>query len=227
MQRALAAAIRGYRRWLSGRGPLARVRCSFHASESCSAFGLRAATSAPSTWQAVGRIRRRLRRCRDVSLYALPGEHGRHVLGWGADHDRDLDELRAELARDDESPAARALILTARELVARWRSDPRELAALHPHRHGLPPSAVALRAPPPPRRVRVAPLAVILALLVALALVAPWAAVAALVLTAGLAWRSRRARLSLRRRLRAQRDAASLRGALPILDATSARSVLP
>lgn len=225
MRRALAAAIRGYRRWLSGRGPLARVRCSFHASESCSAFGLRAATTAGSTWQAVGRIRRRLRRCRDASVYALPGEHGRHVLGWGADHDRDLDELCAELARDGESPAARALILAARELVARWRSDPLELAALRPLRHDLPPAAVALRAPPPPRRVRVAPLAVILTLLLALALVAPWVAVAALLLITGLAWRSRRARLSLRRRLRAQRDAASLRGALPILDAPSARAI--
>ena len=222
MRRALAAAIRGYRRWLSGRGPLARVRCSFHASESCSAFGLRAATTAPSTWQAVARIRRRLRRCRDVSVYALPGEHGRHVLGWGADHDRDLDELCAELARDGESPAAQALVLAARGLVARWRSDPLELAALRPLRHDLPPSAVSLRAPPPPRRVRIAPLAVILALIVAVAFVAPCAAVAALLLTTGLARRSRRARLSLRRRLRAQRDAASLRGALPILDAPSA-----
>ena len=219
MRRALVVAIRGYRRWLSGRGPLARVRCTFHHSESCSAFGLRAATTAPTAWEAAGRIRRRLRRCRDASVYVLPGDDGRLVLGWGADHDRALDELGAELVRDDELPAASAHILAARELVARWRSDPAELAALQQRRRDLPIASVTLRMPPPRRRRhRFARMALVLALMVALALIAPRVALVGAGLVAILGWRSRRAPCALRRRLRAQRQAASLRGVLPILE---------
>lgn len=219
MRRALVALIRTYRRWLSGRGPLARVRCSFAGDESCSAFGLRAATTAPSAWHAVGQIRRRLARCRNVSVYALPVDARSRVLGWGADHDRALDELCAELARDRELPAAQARVLAARALVARWRSDAAELRDVDERRRALPALQVELRGEPPRPRLRVARLAMLGVLVAALAATAPIAAGAVGTVVALTTWRSGRARRALRRRLRAQRQAASLRGALPVLGA--------
>ncbi|MCW5807069.1 MAG: membrane protein insertion efficiency factor YidD, partial [Deltaproteobacteria bacterium] len=87
MRRALAAAIRAYRRWLSGRGPLRGVSCTFARCESCSAYGLRVAREAPTAAHAIRLIRRRLRRCRDASVYALAAPGGGAALAWGADHE--------------------------------------------------------------------------------------------------------------------------------------------
>ncbi len=213
-QRVLAAAIGGYRRWLSGRGPLRRVRCTFHAGESCSSFGLRAAREAPSAPAAWGRIRRRLRRCRDASLFALTAADGSRALGWGADHERPLDELCAELAADGEAAAACATVLAARELVARWRGDVVEVVELAPRRRGLPPAQVALRHPPPPRRVaRALTWRVALASIVvpAAALVSPGPAIALAAAAAFMLIGSARGHLARWSRLRHQAGAAALR----------------
>lgn len=102
MRRALVAAIIGYRRHLSGRGPLRAVRCTFAHGESCSAYGLRAAREAPTVGRALGRIRRRLRRCRDASVYVTAD--GARSLAWNAELERPLDELIAELETDEERP---------------------------------------------------------------------------------------------------------------------------
>ena len=116
----LLAAIRLYRRRLSGRGPFAKIRCTFEALESCSAYGERVAAVSPSLVVALLRIRRRLRRCRHLSLYRLDG--GR--LGWGRDFDaalvseesaRQLDEA---LAQDVEGEAVREAMRCAANLVA-------------------------------------------------------------------------------------------------------------
>jgi putative component of membrane protein insertase Oxa1/YidC/SpoIIIJ protein YidD len=142
--RVLSLAIRAYRRWLSGRGPLRRVRCTFDDSESCSAFGLRAACEAPTTRVALARIRRRLRRCGDASLFALDAR----VLGWGAGHDRPLDELHAELVADGETDATRAQVLSAREVASRWRGDIGDVLAVRARRADLPAVRPRLRRPP-------------------------------------------------------------------------------
>lgn len=218
----LIGTLRGYRRWLSGRGPLRRVRCSF-ADETCGAFGLRTAREAPSTWTAVARIRRRLRRCRDASVYALPGG----ALGWGRDHDRPVSALTAELVADGEAPATRARVLAARELVARWRGDVDDLVAVRAARVGLPPATVTLRAAPRPPRggpgvgtARVASFVAVAVLtaLAALTTAASPGLVVALALGAALmvvaAARRRRAH---RHRLVGQARAATLRGAVPTL----------
>ncbi|MBE7452520.1 MAG: membrane protein insertion efficiency factor YidD [Kofleriaceae bacterium] len=155
-RRVVVAAIAGYRRWLSGRGPLARVRCTFHHGQSCSAFGLRAVDEAPGTWAALGRIRRRLRRCGATSIHALTDPAGRRALGWGPDHDRPLGELCAELTADGEQPADVAAVLAARVVVARWRGDATEVVALARLRRGPPRAQVLVRQPPSPRRTAVA-----------------------------------------------------------------------
>lgn len=72
-QRPLAALIRLYRRRLSGRGPLHRVRCTFERTESCSAYGLRATTTvARSAPEAIRLIRARIRACGHSALYRIP-----------------------------------------------------------------------------------------------------------------------------------------------------------
>lgn len=214
-RRVVAAAIAGYRRWLSGRGPLARVRCTFHHGQSCSAFGLRAVDEAPGTWAALGRIRRRLRRCGASSIHALTDPEGRRALGWGPDHDRPLGELCAELTADGEHPADVAAVLAAREVVARWRGDVTEVAALARLRRGLPRAQVLVRPPPSPRgtAVALAGRAALAALVIAgAAALAPTivavavAAVATLGLTA-----TARARIDRHARLAAQARAALLR----------------
>lgn len=103
-----------YRRLLSGRIP--GVRCSFTESESCSAFGLRA-TEGPD---ALGRIRRRLGRCRDACLLT-----DGHALSWTALHDRDPAEIEAELRADGETEAAIQQVLETRRAVAIWRREQR------------------------------------------------------------------------------------------------------
>lgn len=140
-QHFLVLWIRLYRRCLSGRGALRRVRCTFHHSESCSTFGLRVARTSPSAWVALGRIRRRLRRCRDASIYAT----GPGALAWGADHDRPLDELLATLTADTEAPASRAVVLAARLAISRFRGDLLDVLAVTPHRALLPPAQLVLR----------------------------------------------------------------------------------
>ena len=209
---ALALAIRGYRRWLSGRGPLRRVRCTFHHNESCSAFGLRSAHEAPSLRSALGRIRRRLRRCRDASLFALDGAGGR-ALGWGAAHERALPELVAELTADREQAAAQATVLGARLTVARWRGDLLDAVAVTDALRELPRVPLVLRRPPSARalaallawRLWPLPLAALLAVVSV-----PLALTLGALITArvGLAlW----AHLGRAARLRAQAQAAALR----------------
>ncbi|MCL4227567.1 MAG: membrane protein insertion efficiency factor YidD [Myxococcales bacterium] len=214
-RRVVVAAIAGYRRWLSGRGPLARVRCTFHHGQSCSAFGLRAVDEAPGTWAALGRIRRRLRRCGATSIHALTDPAGRRALGWGPDHDRPLGELCAELTADGEQPADVAAVLAAREVVARWRGDATEVVALARLRRGLPRAQVLVRPPPSPRgtavalagRAALAGLAIAGAAALAPTIVAvAVAAVATLGLTA-----TARARIARHARLAAQARAALLR----------------
>lgn len=104
--------ILAYRRFLSGRLP--GVRCSFADDESCSAYGLRA-TEGPG---ALGKIRRRLARCRDACLLT-----DGHALSWSALHERDPAEIEAELRADGEGEAAIARVLETRRAVAIWRRE--------------------------------------------------------------------------------------------------------
>jgi hypothetical protein len=151
-QRALVLAVRGYRRWVSGRGPLRRVRCTFDhggGGESCSVFGLRAAVESPNARVAWGRIRRRIHRCGGVALFALDAPDGARALGWGDDHDRPLAELHAELVADGELAPALAQVLSARETCARWRGDLGDAVAARSLRGALAPVRPQLRAMPP------------------------------------------------------------------------------
>lgn len=123
--RVLAWLILAYRRWLSGRGPLRSVRCSFAGEESCSAFGLRATAEAPTARAALGRIARRLGRCRDACLLG-----DGHALSWAALHDRPVAEIVGELERDGERGPAIARMLSTRRAVAVWRAEPEVARAL-------------------------------------------------------------------------------------------------
>lgn len=125
-RRALAWAIRGYRRHLSGRGPLRNVTCSFHAAESCSAYGLRATEElAGSTREALALIGRRLRTCGDVALVRFPDtlDRPRGALAWGPLHDRPIAEVAATLDRGGERADSCAFVMASRAAVARWRGD--------------------------------------------------------------------------------------------------------
>src|SRR5262249_23394768 len=81
----------------------------FEGLESCSAYAERVIRESPSAWVALGRIRRRLRRCRHLSLYRL----AEGKLGWGRDYDvvlkgsgkRGLDDA---LRQDGECEPVRA-----------------------------------------------------------------------------------------------------------------------
>jgi putative component of membrane protein insertase Oxa1/YidC/SpoIIIJ protein YidD len=119
----LLAVIRFYRRHLSGRGPLRRVRCTFAGLESCSAYGERIVQETPSAWMAMRRILRRLRRCRHLSLYHL--KDGK--FGWGCDYDVALGGVCVEeaarrmdsaLAADGEGTRVRTSVVRATLLVA-------------------------------------------------------------------------------------------------------------
>jgi hypothetical protein len=99
------------------------VRCTFSGLESCSAFAERVVAETPSTLLAVRRILRRLARCRDLSLYRLPG--GR--LGWGRGYDAVLTAalpqqaaygLNSRLAEDGEGVAVCAAVRRAAALVS-------------------------------------------------------------------------------------------------------------
>ena len=126
--RVLAWLIVAYRRWLSGRGPLRAVRCSFAGGESCSAYGLRATAEAATVREALGRIARRLGRCRDACLLG----DGK-TLSWAALHDRPAGRIADEMRRDGERAPAIARMLGTRRLVAIWRGEraaARELARI-------------------------------------------------------------------------------------------------
>ena len=122
MRALLRLGIRGYRRFLSGRGPLSRVTCTFARSESCSAYGLRVATEASGTLEALRLIRQRLSRCGRASLYKSRddlafGELYDDVspgLDLDLDLDRgrgpDLDRFYAALVAARESPESVALV---------------------------------------------------------------------------------------------------------------------
>jgi putative component of membrane protein insertase Oxa1/YidC/SpoIIIJ protein YidD len=121
IRRILLAGVRFYRRRLSGRGPLAHVRCTFAEFESCAAYAERILGESPSMLRAVARIRRRLARCRHLSLYRL--REGR--LGWGSGYDRVLThvsggvrQLDAALAEDGEGTLVRAAVGRAIARVA-------------------------------------------------------------------------------------------------------------
>ena len=118
-RRVAALAIRGYRRYVSGRGPLRRVACTFAATESCSAYGLRAveelATSLP---HALRLVRARIRACRCVSVYRFA-----EGFGWERDHELAPAVLASQLAARGEQPATIAQVLAARTLIARWRGE--------------------------------------------------------------------------------------------------------
>ena len=209
-RRALLAAIDGYRRWLSGRGPLRRVRCTFHHGETCSAYGRRIAAEAEGLGPALGRIRRRLHRCADAALYALPED----VLGWGPAYDRPLASWQGELERDRELPATRAALMGARTAVARWRGDRRELHALATLAPAAGPRLIVRRTDTT-AGVRVAalarPLAIAAVVVILAALVLPLAITLAVAAVAAWPIAGRAGRLrGRRRRLRWQATAAAI-----------------
>ena len=228
-RRALAVAIAGYSRWLSGRGPLRRVRCTFHHGESCSAYGRRIAAEAGGLWPALAAIRRRLHRCADASLYLLPDD----ALGWGPAYDRPLAPWLAELDRDRELPTTRDALLRARAAVARWRGDRRELTALA----ALPapasgPRLIVRRAPlghaGHALRPLVRPTLIALALIALTAMVAPFAVTVALAAALAVALAGRAGRLRGRaRRWRWQATAAAISRAGPTPARAGAASPAP
>ena len=123
-------AIRAYRRWLSGRGPLRGVCCTFASTESCSAYGLRAAQSARSLPEAVRRVRARVRACRGSSIYRFA--QGR---GWERDHEHAPAALAQQLVARGERPDTVAQVIAARMTIARWRGERdvyRPVRAPHP-----------------------------------------------------------------------------------------------
>jgi putative component of membrane protein insertase Oxa1/YidC/SpoIIIJ protein YidD len=119
-QGLLVALIQGYRRFLSGRGPLRSITCTFASSESCSAYALRvAAHVARNGPEAVRLIRARLHRCRQASLY-------RFVDGWGWGELYDAWREGAylpHLTAAAENPATIGSVLWSAALVARHRGD--------------------------------------------------------------------------------------------------------
>jgi putative component of membrane protein insertase Oxa1/YidC/SpoIIIJ protein YidD len=127
-RRPLAFAIRAYRRFVSGKGPMRRVCCTFATTESCSAYGLRVtedlATSLP---HAFGLVRARIRACRTMSIYRF-----REGLGWERDHERAPAELVALLEARGERADTIAQVMAARTAVAKWRGERAELAAARP-----------------------------------------------------------------------------------------------
>ncbi|HEY5928008.1 MAG TPA: hypothetical protein VIV11_40255 [Kofleriaceae bacterium] len=132
IRRILAWFIVVYRRWLSGRGPLRNVQCSFAREESCSAYGLRIMNAASSVRLAIGRIARRLRRCGEACVV----RDGR-TLRWAAIHDRPPRELIDEMRRDDELDLPIARMLVTRRAVALHQGDSNavlECAAALPER---------------------------------------------------------------------------------------------
>ena len=120
MRRRLRDGIVVYRRHVSGRGPLRAVRCSFGATESCSTYGLRVATTPGRTLRdSIAKIRARLRRCHDCSVYVARDG----ALRWGADFD-DLERVDDRAQRAEELPRTRGALLRAAIALARRRGRP-------------------------------------------------------------------------------------------------------
>lgn len=139
----LLGAIRAYRRWLSGRGPLRRVVCTFCASESCSAYGLRVVGEVGGLSEALRLIRGRLRRCREASAYRFADG-----WGWGECYDAaDGAALEGELEAARELPQTAANVLLTAALVARHRGDEELVAdcAARARRLGAGPKYVTVR----------------------------------------------------------------------------------
>ena len=143
MTRLLLSLILLYRRFLSGRGPLRRVRCTCHHAETCSAYALRIA-STHSFVHSLRLIRRRLRRCRTSSIYDCSTGPTR-ILAWGTDHDTPLPLLLSDLTLASETPASISIILASRDLISRHRSDLPDVLALRSARAGLPHARIVLR----------------------------------------------------------------------------------
>lgn len=115
-QRLLLAALRGYRRWVSGRGPLRGLRCTFEQTESCGAYGLRVAEQAPGARAALRLIRGRLRRCGSSRL------HFDRDLLWGEAYDARCPEELIDWAADQaELPQTQAMLARAARVVERER----------------------------------------------------------------------------------------------------------
>ena len=144
--RVLAWLIVVYRRYLSGRGPLSRTRCSFASEESCSAFGLRVAQTASSLRGALSRIGRRLRRCREACL-VTDGVR----LRWAAVHDQPPAQLVAMMRADGEGDGALARMLQTRRAVAFCKGD---RVAFRACAAALPGKARVVVEPSPARRIR-------------------------------------------------------------------------
>lgn len=147
LRKLLIAAIRFYRRRLAGRGLLRAVRCTFEQCESCSAYGERMIREAPSALVALARIRRRLRRCRQLSLYRLP-DGG---LGWGDAYDGLLDDralalqrIDSMLAEDGEGAAVRDAVHRAGAEVLVHAGRARGLPVDHTSTHLLARDAAAV-----------------------------------------------------------------------------------
>ena len=131
----LLGGIDGYRRWLSGRGPFARVRCTFEATESCSAYGRRIAselTQSGDTVRALGLIRARLGRCGAAAVFRVDGNLGDlgdlAGLVWGPVYDESPEAIDTALAQARELPQTRLAILRARAAIADACAAPTELA---------------------------------------------------------------------------------------------------
>ncbi|MBA3453688.1 MAG: membrane protein insertion efficiency factor YidD [Deltaproteobacteria bacterium] len=174
--RLIAWLIAFYRHWLSGRGPLRDVRCSFAPHESCSAFGMRMTHDAPSARAAIGRIARRIRRCRDACLIT-----DGHALSWSELHDRTPAEIVEQMRMDGEGAPAIEQMLHVRRDVAVWRADVDSLHAcdemLASARATGPTTAPRLCAEPAIRsrtHRRLAVLGVIAAVAIAAVFVLPW-----------------------------------------------------
>jgi putative component of membrane protein insertase Oxa1/YidC/SpoIIIJ protein YidD len=115
VRKLLAVAIRFYRERLSGRGPFQRVSCTFDRCESCSAYGERMVQEAATCREALARIRRRLQRCRSLSLFRFPDGKLGHASGYDgmlthASPTRFLQSLDDKLAHDDESLQVRQAV---------------------------------------------------------------------------------------------------------------------
>jgi putative component of membrane protein insertase Oxa1/YidC/SpoIIIJ protein YidD len=124
--RVLPRAIALYRAHLSGRGPLARVRCTFERTESCSAYGLRVAREA-SLVRAASLVAKRIRHCGCLSVYR---DRDRDAWLWHPVHEaKAAQEIDAELEVALELPATRAAVLRANALVGRELGDGARVAA--------------------------------------------------------------------------------------------------
>lgn len=210
--RVLAWLIVFYRRWLSGRGPLREILCSFAPHESCSAFGLRATSEATGARDALRRIGRRIRRCRDACLVS-----DGHALSWTALHDRTPREIRDELHADGEGAPAIEHLLRVRRAVAVWRADPvsiracDELLASDGWSASVAPRVCAEPAIRSRTRRRLATFGLIAVVALAVLFVLPWVGSITLGLTATAGALAARATLERERRFELHRTWAARR----------------